>query len=61
MKPNDIHEAILLAAIPSGIFGVLFGLNYDVNSKDADSTLTISSLGSLVTLPVLIALTNGIH
>ncbi|MEJ0091669.1 MAG: AEC family transporter [Limisphaerales bacterium] len=59
MNSHEMHEAILLAAIPSGFFGVLFGLNYGVNSRDADSTLTISSLVSIVTLAVAILLTNG--
>ncbi len=46
----EMREAILLAAIPSGFFGILFGLNYGVDFQDADSTLTISSLVGIVTL-----------
>jgi malonate transporter len=61
MKAHEMHEAILLAAIPPGFFGVLFGLNYGVKSQDANSTLMISSLASIVTLAVVIFLTNGMR
>ena len=61
LKAPEMHEAILLSAIPSGFFGVLFGLSYGVESQDADSTLTISSLASILTLAVAIFLTAGMH
>jgi hypothetical protein len=54
---EDAAEAILLAAIPAGFFGILFGLNYGVEFQDTDSTLTISSLVGVLTLGLAIVLT----
>ena len=46
----DVKRAtILLAAVPSGFFGVLFGLRYGVKSQQAGSTLIASSVFSAVT------------
>ena len=59
LKEPEMHEAILLAAIPAGFFGVLFGLDYGVTSEDANSTLAISSLAGILTLAVAIFLTSG--
>ena len=59
LKEPERHEAILLAAIPAGFFGVLFGLDYKVTSEDANSTLAISSLAGILTLAVTIFLTSG--
>jgi malonate transporter len=53
------REAILLCAVPSGFFGILFGLRYGVVSRDAASTLIASSLLSVVTLPAVMLLTAG--
>jgi predicted permease len=57
VKAPELREAILLAAIPAGFFGILFGLNYGVEFQDADSTLTISSLVGVLTLGLAIVLT----
>jgi malonate transporter len=57
VKAPQLREAILLAAIPAGFFGILFGLNYGVEFQDADSTLTISSLVGVLTLGLAIVLT----
>jgi len=59
LKPHEMGEAILLAAIPCGFFGVLTGLSYGVKSQDANSTLTLTTIASSVTLAVVIILTNG--
>lgn len=48
------REAILVCAVPSGFFGILFGLRYGVVSQDAGSTLIASSLLSAASLPVAI-------
>ncbi len=53
------RAAILLSALPSGFFGVLFGLRYGVESCEAGSTLIASSLLSAITLPVALVLTRG--
>ena len=59
MDRNTARAALLLCALPSGFFGVLFGLRYDFESHVAGSTLIISSLASFVTLPVALVLTAG--
>jgi len=41
ISQDAARAAILLAALPSGFFGVLFGLRYDVKSADAGSTLML--------------------
>jgi malonate transporter and related proteins len=48
------REAIVLCAVPSGFFGILFGLRYGVVSEDAGSTLIASSLLSAGSLPLAI-------
>ncbi len=59
--PDDAgRAAILLSALPSGFFGVLFGLRYGIKSGEAGSTLIVSSLSSAVTLPVVLVLTRGV-
>jgi malonate transporter len=49
-------QAILLAAIPCGSFGILFGLSYGVSDASAGTTLVASSLLSAVTLSGTIVL-----
>lgn len=48
------HVAILILAIPGGFFGVLFGIPYNARSQVASSTLMLSSVGSIVTIPTAI-------
>lgn len=59
MDGNTARAALLLCALPSGFFGVLFGLRYGLESHVAGSTLIVSSLASIVTLPVALVLTAG--
>lgn len=55
--PPDIAAiAVLLAALPSGFFGILFGVNYDVASKEAGSMVIASTIFSMLTLGVAIVL-----
>ncbi|MET1029055.1 MAG: AEC family transporter [Dongiaceae bacterium] len=49
-------QVVLLTAIPCGFFGMVFGANYGVRPAVAGSTLVVSSLLSIVTLAVAIAL-----
>jgi malonate transporter len=58
MSGEIVREAILLAAIPAGFFGVLFGLNYGVRSQAIGSTLTLSYLVGVITLTAAILLTS---
>jgi malonate transporter and related proteins len=59
MDRDTARAALLLCALPSGFFGVLFGLRYGKDSHEAGSTLIISSLASIVTLAIALVLTAG--
>jgi malonate transporter len=59
MDRDTARAAILLCALPSGFFGILFGLRYGLESHVVGSTLIVSSLASIVTLPVALVLTAG--
>ena len=57
MSSETARAAVLLLALPSGFFGVLFGLRYGKDSHEAGSTLIASSLASIVTLTIALVLT----
>jgi malonate transporter and related proteins len=59
MDRDTARAALLLCALPSGFFGVLFGLRYGLESHVAGSTLIVSSLASIATLPIALVLTAG--
>jgi malonate transporter len=61
ISPLVGREAIILCAVPSGFFGILFGLRYGVVSQDAGSILIASTVLSAATLPAAILLTAGTH
>ncbi|WP_338111033.1 AEC family transporter [Rhizobium cauense] len=48
--------AILLAAVPSGFFGILFAVNYRLDSATTGSMVIASTISSIVTLAVAIVL-----
>lgn len=48
--------AILLAAVPSGFFGILFAVNYRLDSARAGSMVIASTAFSVVTLAIAIAI-----
>jgi malonate transporter len=50
---------VLLAAVPAGFFGTVFGARFGVASIEASSTLIASTLFSIVTLSLVIYLTAG--
>ena len=56
---NTARAAVLLCALPSGFFGVLFGLRYGLESHVAGATLIASSIASILTLPAVLVLTGG--
>jgi malonate transporter len=58
MPPELARAAILISAIPSGFFGILFGLRYGVQSREAGSTLIASTVLSAFTIAVAIYLTG---
>jgi len=47
--------SILMAALPSGFFGILFGVNYRMASAEAGSMVIASTVFSMVTLAIVIA------
>ena len=48
--------AILLAALPSGFFGILFGVRYRLSAAAAGSMVIASTLLSIVPLPIALAI-----
>ena len=59
MSHETARAAVLLLALSSGFFGVLFGLRYGKDSREAGSTLIVSSLASIVTLAIALVLRAG--
>jgi malonate transporter len=58
--PHDLTKyAVLLAALPSGFFGLLIGAGYGAKSEVASSSLIVSTALSIITLPAWIVLLNG--
>jgi len=51
--------AILMIALSAGFFGVVFGNRFGVQSPDAEAVLLLSSLLSILSLPLFISLTAG--
>lgn len=47
--------AILLAAVPSGFFGILFAVNYRLDSAAAGSMVIASTVFSIITMAIAIA------
>jgi malonate transporter and related proteins len=54
-------QVVLLIAIPAGFFGLVFGAGYGSRPAVAGSTLVLSSLLSIVTLAIAIALLAPTH
>ena len=54
VAPETAKAAILLAAIPSGFFGILFAVNYDKDSGTAGSMVLASTVFSAVTITAVI-------
>ena len=55
----EARQGVLLAAVPAGFFGTVFGARFGVASIEASSTLIASTLLSIVTLSLVIYLTSG--
>ena len=54
-------QAVLLTAIPSGFFGLVFGAGSGLRTPIAGSTLVVSSLSAIVTLSIAISLLAPHH
>lgn len=58
--PHDLTKyLVLLAAVPSGFFGLLLGAGYGAKSEVASSSLIVSTALSILTLPVWIVFLDG--
>ncbi|MBV8920453.1 MAG: AEC family transporter [Bradyrhizobium sp.] len=55
----EARVAVMLMAVPSGAFGVLFAIRYNVASVRVGTTLIVSTLLSVVTLTAAILLSAG--
>jgi malonate transporter len=55
LSPEAAKIAVLLAAIPSGFFGILFAVNYRLDSALAGSMVIASTVFSILTMAVAIA------
>jgi malonate transporter and related proteins len=55
VSPETAHVAILLAAVPSGFFGILFAVNYRLDSTAAGSMVIASTVLSIITMAIAIA------
>ncbi len=54
--PSEIAKAsVLLAAVPSGFFGILFAVDYRLGSAEVGSMVIGSTVFSIVTLAITIA------
>ena len=55
--PSEIAKvSILLAAVPSGFFGILFAETYQVRSHGMGSTVIASTVFSILTLAITIGI-----
>jgi len=55
VPPEVAKTTILLAAAPSGFFGILFAVNYRLDSATAGSIVTASTVFSILTMAIAIA------
>jgi malonate transporter len=55
--PPVAHAGVLLTALPSGFFGILFALRYREQVTEGASIVAISTIFSMVTLTLAIAIT----
>ena len=54
----DARVVAVLASVPCGFFGILFGLRYGISSRLASAALLGSTIAAVVTLPVVILVTS---
>ena len=56
VSAETARAAILLAAVPSGFFGILFAVNYRLDSRTMGSMVIASTVLSIVTIAITIAM-----
>jgi predicted permease len=61
MPLEQTRFAVLLSAIPSGFFGILFGKGFDATPEVASSSLIASTVLSIFTLAGWIILLSHLH
>lgn len=59
VAPIISREAILLAALPTGFFGILFGVSVKRSSAVAGTTMVASTALSALTIAAAVYLTSG--
>lgn len=61
LPPLVAREAIVLSALPTGFFGILFGLRFGITSEVVGTTLIASTILSAATLAAAIYFTSGMN
>jgi len=56
LSGDDLAVVVLQSAMPPAVFCVLVGLEYDLEPAQVTDTVVMTTLASLVTLPVVLAL-----
>jgi len=60
LQGAEARVAVVLMAVPSGAFGVLFAIRYAVQSAQIGTTLIVSTIASALTLAASIVLSTAI-
>jgi predicted permease len=61
MPVEQTKYVVLLAAIPSGFFGILFGEGFDATPEVASASLIASTMVGILTLAGWIILLSHLH
>jgi predicted permease len=61
MPLDLLRPLVLVAAIPSGFFGIVFGKGFDATPPEASSSLVLSYIVSIISLPGWIVLLGHLH
>ena len=56
ISPEDLNPAMLVAAAPCGVMGLMLAINYNVRTELIALAILYTSIGSLITLTVAAAL-----
>jgi malonate transporter and related proteins len=59
VKSLYMHEGLLLTALPSGPMGILLATRYKMYESEASSTLAVTTILMLITLPIVLYLIRG--
>jgi malonate transporter len=56
LPPPSLRQVVLIAAIPCGFFGLIFGKRYSITPQTASSSLVVAYIASTFTLSITIVL-----